>query len=86
MRTPDEMRPGNRYAREAATCRTLRDMIASKSVVVAVCRRCKHEKMLFPADLIERLGADLRVADLWTKLRCSGCRGRGVARVHESSR
>jgi hypothetical protein len=61
-------------------------MIASRTVVVAVCRRCKHERLLFPADLIERLGPDQRIADLGEKLRCGGCGGRGIARVYEASR
>jgi hypothetical protein len=32
------------------------DVIASRTVVVAVCRRCKHQEMLFRVDLTERLG------------------------------
>jgi hypothetical protein len=51
------MRPGNRYAREQAFSRTLGQLIGSKMALVAICRRCKHQRVLYPANFIERFGA-----------------------------
>jgi type II secretory pathway component PulJ len=80
------MRPGNRYAREAEARRTLGDLIKRKTALVAICRRCKHRRLLFPAALAETLGEESKVIDLQKRLRCGGCRGYGTANLHESSR
>jgi hypothetical protein len=58
------MRPGNRYAREAEARRTLGDLIQRKAALVAICRRCKHRRLLFPAALAETLGETCKVGDL----------------------
>ena len=79
------MRPGNRYAREAAIGRTLGELVRSKMALVAVCRRCKHRRLLYPANLVLSFGEDFPAMELRKRLRCSGCRGR-VANLHESSR
>jgi hypothetical protein len=84
MKEPHEMRPGNRYAREAEERRTLGQLIARKTALVAICRRCKHRKLLFPANLAGKLGEEFKVVDLRKRLRCAGCRGYGTA--NESSR
>jgi hypothetical protein len=86
MKEPREMRPGNRYAREAEERRTLAQLIARKTALVAICRRCKHRRLLFPASLAAQLGNEFRVVDLRKRLRCGGCRGYGTANLHESSR
>jgi hypothetical protein len=67
------MHPDNRYNRG----KTLGELLRARLVLVAVCRRCKHEHVLYPALLIEapgsgaleavapeRVGADLVVADV----------------------
>jgi hypothetical protein len=86
MKEPHEMRPGNRYARDAEERRTLGDLIQRRTALVAICRRCKHRRLLFPAALAERLGATFKVMELRKRLRCGGCRGYGTANLHESSR
>jgi DNA-directed RNA polymerase subunit RPC12/RpoP len=53
--------------------------------LIAVCRQCKHRRVLFPANLITRYGEDFPVIELRKRLRCSDCRGRMV-NLHESSR
>jgi hypothetical protein len=85
MKLPHQMRPGNRYAREAGTGRTLGEMVSAKMALVAVCRRCKHRRVLYPANLIARYGEHFPAIELRPHLRCSGCRGR-MANLHESSR
>jgi hypothetical protein len=86
MKQPHEMRPGNRYAREGPARRTLGDLIASKSALVAICQRCKHRRLLFPAVLANRLGENFPVVDLPRRLRCAECRRHGIAKVYESTR
>jgi hypothetical protein len=85
MKPPHQLRPGNRYARETSTERTLGEMVLAKMALVAVCRRCKHRRLLYPANLIPRFGEDFPAIDLRQLLRCSGCRGR-MGNLHESSR
>jgi hypothetical protein len=80
------MRPGNRYAREAQTRRTLADLLERKTALVAICRRCKHRRLLLPRVLAERLGEAFKVAELQKRLRCEACRGYGTANLHESTR
>jgi hypothetical protein len=85
MKQPHEMRPGNRYAREAGLGRTLAELASAKMALVAVCRRCKHRRVLFAGNLIARYGQNFPALSLRERLRCSKCRGR-VANLHESSR
>jgi hypothetical protein len=79
------MRPGNRYARERGFSRTLGQLVDSTMALVAICRRCKHQRVLYPADFIERFGADCRAIELSEHLRCSSCHGR-MANLHGSAR
>ncbi len=79
------MSPGNRYARETGLSRTLGQMLRAKMALVAVCRRCKHRRVLYPANFIARYGEDFPAIELRHHLRCSSCRGR-MANLHESSR
>ncbi len=53
--------------------------------LVAVCRRCKHRRVLYPANFITRFGENFPAIELRKHLRCAGCWGR-VANLHESSR
>jgi hypothetical protein len=78
------MRADNRYARDHG--RTLGQLVDEKMALVAICRRCKHRRVLFPANYIERFGADCLAMELRERLRCSSCRGRGIANLHESAR
>lgn len=75
------MRPDNRYNRG----RTLGELMRLKLVLVAVCRRCKHEHMLYPAALIERFGENTPAIDVRPFLRCRVCRY-GNANLHEAGR
>ena len=78
------MRAGNRYARESIG-RTLGDLVAAKMALVAICRRCKHRRVLFPVNYIARFGQACPAIELRKQLRCTSCRGR-TANLHESSR
>ena len=79
------MRPGNRYAREARIGRTLGEMVRAKMALVAICHRCKHRRVLYPANFVCRYGGSLPAIELRKHLRCTGCRGR-MANLHEFSR
>jgi ribosomal protein L40E len=74
------MRPGNRYERK-----TLGQLVRSELVLVAVCRRCRHEHMIYPAGLIGRFGEDTIALDIRPFLRCRHCGAKG-ANLHEASR
>jgi len=37
---------------------TLGQLIDAKMALVAVCRRCKHQRVLYPANYIERFSSD----------------------------
>jgi hypothetical protein len=86
MKQPQDMRPGSRYWRPAVKPRTLRDLAVAKVALVAVCRRCRHQKVLFPYGLAERLGADFPVDRLAPRLRCTECRALGWVTLHDSVR
>jgi hypothetical protein len=85
MKLPHQMRPGNRYARETGAGRTLGELMQAKMALVAVCRRCKHRRVLYPANLIPRFSETRAAIELRERLRCSSCRGR-MANLHESAR
>jgi hypothetical protein len=74
MKEPEEMRPGNRYARDAEERRTLGDLIKRKTALVAICQRCKHRRLLFPAGLAERLGETFKVVEWRKRLRSAKSR------------
>ncbi len=84
MKAPHQMRPGNRYARETGAGRTLGELVRLKMALVAVCRRCKHRRLLYPANFVPQFGEHFPAIELRQRLRCSGCKGR-VANLHESS-
>jgi hypothetical protein len=86
MKEPEDMRAGSRYWRAAGKPRTLRDLAIAKVALVAVCRRCRHQKLLFPYGLAEQLGANFPVEDLARRLRCTECRALGMATLRESVR
>lgn len=84
MKQPHEMRPGNRHAR-AGQGHTRGQLLAAKMALVAVCRRCKHRAVLYPANLVDRFGTDCPSIEVRAHLRCSACRYRS-ANLHESAR
>jgi hypothetical protein len=79
------MRAKDRDADERSFGRTFAQLIDQKMALVAICRRCKHHRVLYPANYIERFGPDCPAVELREHLRCSNCRGR-MANLHESAR
>jgi hypothetical protein len=86
MKEPHELRPGNRYLREAQARRTLGDLISRKTALIAICRKCKHRRLLYPAALAVQLGETFNVVDVQPRLRCGGCGRYATANLHETSR
>jgi hypothetical protein len=64
MKLPHQMRRGSRYARETGAGRTLGEMVSAKMALVAVCRRCKHRRVLYPANLVARHGEHFPAIEL----------------------
>jgi hypothetical protein len=71
--------------RRRPAARTLGELIRAKLVLLSVCRRCKHQSLLYPLSLIERFGDNTPVIDIRARLRCTACRYRS-ANLHEASR
>ena len=78
------MRSSNRCAQETVG-RTLGQLIDAKMALVAICRRCKHQRVLYPANYIARFGKDCPAILLREHLRCGDCRGK-MANLHKSAR
>jgi hypothetical protein len=75
------MRPCcNRYNRG----KTLGDLLRAKLVLLAACRRCKHQSLIYPHSLIDRFGEDTPAIDI-PLLRCTTCRYTS-ANLHETGR
>jgi hypothetical protein len=53
---------------------------------VAICRRCKHRRLVFSVALAERLGEMCKIAELQQRLRCGGRRGYSTGNLHGSSK
>jgi hypothetical protein len=64
----------------------LGQLVNEKMALVAICRRCKHQRVLYPASYIERFGGDCAAIDLRERLRCSSCGGLGQVNLYESAR
>jgi hypothetical protein len=67
-----DMRVPSRHDRNLG--RTLGELINAKMALVAICRRCKHQRVLYPADYTARFGEDCPAILLREHLRCSECR------------
>ena len=80
------MRPGSRYWQAAGKPRTLRDLAIAKVALVAVCRRCHHQKLLFPYSLAEQLGANFPVESLARRLQMHGLPWAGHGDLAQSVR
>jgi ribosomal protein L44E len=65
---------------------TLGDCIRRRVALRAYCRRCKHQDVLYPVTLAEKLGQDFPVDKLAPRLRCTECNGKGMASVYEVGR
>jgi hypothetical protein len=79
------MRTNGHRVRERGPGRTLGQLIDDKMALVAICRRCKHQRVLYPAVHLERFGDDCPAIALRHLLRCSSC-GARAANLHESAR
>ena len=79
------MRSNSHGAPQRGSGRTLGQLIDDKMALVAICRRCKHQRVLYPAVYIERFGDDCPAIALRHLLRCSSC-GARAANLHESAR
>jgi hypothetical protein len=64
---------------------TLRQLLENRIALLVVCRRCKHEGRLHPADHIARFGENCAAVNLRGFVRCSVCRSRS-ANIHEATR
>jgi hypothetical protein len=64
MRRPRELRPTNRYLLDPQAQRTLGDLMQEKAALAAVCRRCKHRRLVLTPNMVARLGAGFPVLDL----------------------
>ncbi len=65
--------------------KTLGQLIDQKVALVAVCRRCKHRRLLSPARLAASLGRQFLAIDLRPRLRCTACQLR-APNLHEATR
>jgi hypothetical protein len=76
---------GRKYRRNDAGASgapyNLRDAINDIGAITATCRRCRHQRMLLPLDLAQKLGEDFPIDRLHSKLRCTACRKLGAVRV-----
>jgi hypothetical protein len=79
------MRTNSHNAHERGLGRTLGQLLDDKMALVAICRRCKHQRVLYPATYIERFGEDCPAIALRHHLRCSSC-GARTANLHEAAR
>jgi hypothetical protein len=52
---------------------TLRDYLEWKCALHVTCRRCKHRKVVYLPELIERYGPNADLYELAPKLTCSEC-------------
>jgi hypothetical protein len=51
--------------------RTLGQLVIAKTALVAICGRCKHRRVLYPANYIARFREDCPDIVLRERLRCS---------------
>jgi hypothetical protein len=65
--------------------RTLGQLSRARMALVAVCRSCKHRRVLYMPRLIERFGEHYPAINLRRWLRCTSCRAR-APNLHQSAR
>jgi hypothetical protein len=67
--------------------RSLADLATAKVAFLAVCRRCRHRGLLYPAALAAKLGPVTSARDVPRRLKCSECGAKGgTVRVTEVER
>lgn len=87
MKRLDELKPGHRSLRPPnARAGTLRQLLMDSIQLRAVCRRCRHQGLLFTADLAARFGSAFPVDDLMDLLRCTECGARGATSLYQVTR
>ena len=64
---------------------TLGDLVRKRLSLLAVCHRCKHQGLLFPANLVARFGENYPAVAVRRHMRCSVCRCTSAS-LHEASR
>ena len=64
---------------------TLGDLVRKKLSLLVVSHRCKHQGVIFPANLIKRFGENYPAVAIRRHVRCSVCRCTS-ANLHEASR
>lgn len=76
----------DRYQHSRRTQETLGDLMKRKVELIAVCKRCKHRRLLLVPNLAKRLGEGYRVLSVGHVLRCGHCRALGAVNLHETAR
>lgn len=67
------------------TGKTLGRLVDENIALVAICKQCKHRKLLSPGHLAAALGRDVEAIAVRTRLRCTRCGCRGP-NLHEMTR
>jgi hypothetical protein len=67
------------------TGRTLGQLVQEKMALLAICRRCKHQRVLYPSHYIAPFGEHSPAVALRKHLRCSKCSSR-LVNLYESAR
>jgi hypothetical protein len=83
MKEPRNFFDSPRFDNQRSNQKTLHDLKEAGGTLIAVCKRCLHRSELKPEDLIPSLGWDFSLFALRKVLRCSSCKVRGLANVHE---
>jgi hypothetical protein len=65
--------------------RSLGELIRARIALLAVCRRCRHESIVYPFALIPSLGEHCLAGEVARRLRCSAC-GARAADLYEACR
>ena len=86
MKGPRVLQQTDRYQNSRRTQETLGDLMQRKVELIAVCKRCKHRRLLLVPNLAERLGEGYRVLSVRHVLRCQQCRALGAVNLHETAR
>lgn len=78
-----DVRPGS--WKPDRTGNTLGDLVRKRLTLLVVCHRCKHQGLLFPANLVARFGENYPAVAIRRHVRCSVCRCTSAS-LHEASR
>jgi hypothetical protein len=78
--------PRVRFGDTSSSRRRLSELVAARVALVVVCKRCRHEAVLFPNRLAEQHGSAAVVSTLAARMRCGACKSRGSVQIRESVR